>query len=72
MMHRVFDLHMVFLRMNQSEQTLKHCFGLIRMFIQKVKKTARANFLRLAQHHSESTKNLMSLQFPCWNFEKLW
>lgn len=36
MMKRVFDLHMVFLRMNQSEQTLKHCFGLIRMFIQKV------------------------------------
>ncbi|XP_067949265.1 dedicator of cytokinesis protein 9-like isoform X3 [Watersipora subatra] len=35
MMKSVFDLHMVFLRMNQSEQTLKHCFGLIRMFIGK-------------------------------------
>jgi len=36
MMRKVFDLHMLFLRINQSEQTLKHCFGLIRMFINKV------------------------------------
>ena len=37
LMRSVFDLHLVFLRMNQSEQTLKHCFGLIRMFIIKVR-----------------------------------
>lgn len=66
-MKKVFEVHLCFLRINQSETALKQVFTSLRTFIYKVRKPPSA--AKLSSVQMTNTFFIFSPQFPCTFFE---